>query len=142
MKNLFVIIGLVALAACDPTQSTDGEVLLEGGERWQLVKMTGGLLNSETAGSDMEWQEYYLLRSNGTFLKSRSTGTSVVNVIGTYKSVELSGELYFELNHQDENPLVGSCTSSTQELLRRVDDQLLGTWLACDGPGLEYVKIP
>jgi hypothetical protein len=27
--------------------------------------------NSQTTGSDMEWQEFYLLNANGTFKKSR-----------------------------------------------------------------------
>jgi hypothetical protein len=33
--------------------------------------MTGMTANSQTTGSDMEWQEFYLLNANGTFKKSR-----------------------------------------------------------------------
>jgi hypothetical protein len=31
----------------------------------------GMTANSQTTGSDMEWQEFYLLNANGTFKKSR-----------------------------------------------------------------------
>jgi hypothetical protein len=32
--------------------------------------MTGMTANSQTTGSDMEWQEFYLLNANGTFKNS------------------------------------------------------------------------
>jgi hypothetical protein len=35
------------------------------------TQMTGMTANSQTTGSDMEWQEFYLLNANGTFKKSR-----------------------------------------------------------------------
>ncbi len=33
--------------------------------------MAGMMVNSETTGPEMEWQEYYILNENGTFFKSR-----------------------------------------------------------------------
>jgi hypothetical protein len=39
--------------------------------KWILTQMTGMTANSQTTGSDMEWQEFYLLNANGTFKKSR-----------------------------------------------------------------------
>jgi hypothetical protein len=30
-----------------------------------------GMTATQTTGSDMEWQEFYLLNANGTFKKSR-----------------------------------------------------------------------
>jgi hypothetical protein len=32
--------------------------------------MSGSIPNSETTGTTMEWQEFYLFNTNGTFTKS------------------------------------------------------------------------
>jgi arylsulfatase A-like enzyme len=38
--------------------------------KWTLVSMSGSIPNSETTGAAMEWQEFYLFNTNGTFTKS------------------------------------------------------------------------
>jgi arylsulfatase A-like enzyme len=38
--------------------------------KWTLVSMSGSIPNSETTGATMEWQEFYLFNTNGTFTKS------------------------------------------------------------------------
>jgi hypothetical protein len=54
--------------------------------------MTGMTANSQTTGSDMEWQEFYLLNANGTFKKSRKNG--FVIEITTYNWINSSKVLY------------------------------------------------
>jgi hypothetical protein len=54
--------------------------------------MTGMTANSQTTGSDMEWQGN-LLNANGTFKKSRKDGF-VIEITGLYNWINSSKVLY------------------------------------------------
>ena len=43
---------------------------------WKLIQMTGSMPNSETPGTEMEWQETYRLQTDGTRGDSRLSGTT------------------------------------------------------------------
>jgi hypothetical protein len=108
-------------------------------QKWQLVKMTGSMINSVTTGKDMSWQEYYVFNADGTFLKSREQNGQVKESSGTYSK----DEKYISLTYKKGAELIASCTGvQNQEQLYIVSaDKLVGTWNICDGPGLEYQLV-
>lgn len=104
--------------------------------------MTGQIPNSETTGIQLEWQEFYLLNSNGTFTKSRERSGIFTEKSGTFVFKNLSDEKFLELNYKSYNSIIGSCTSEPRETLwLKSETKLQGTWANCDGPGLEYERI-
>lgn len=134
-----ILIGLLIFSSCqiddefNPTQYP---------QKWQLVKMTGQIANSETTGNAMEWQEFYLLNSNGTFTKSRERNGLLMEESGTFTFKNLSEEKFLELIYASDNELIGSCYSSElkESLWLKSENKLMGTWSECDGPGLEYER--
>ena len=111
-------------------------------QKWQLIKMTGQIANSETTGIAMEWQEFYLLNSNGTFIKSREHNGVLMEESGTFVFKNLSEEKFLELTYSSDNELIGSCYSSEfkENLWLKSENRMIGTWSECDGPGLEYER--
>jgi hypothetical protein len=142
MKNLAIIILLTCfMISC----SKDRENELEDytGE-WQLVKMSGQIPNSESTGTNMEWQEFYQIYSNGTFSKSREQDGGIIEESGSF-SIEYNNydEQLLILIYEADNSLIGSCYSSAQkeEFVLTSDSSMFSTWASCDGPGLEYERI-
>ncbi len=108
---------------------------------WKLIQMTGSIPNSETTGSEMEWQETYQLNTDGTFQKSRDRDGVITEISGTYNLINNSNENLLELNFNSESEIIGSCTSSTKEIMSLQSETIfLSSWNACDGPGLKYEK--
>jgi hypothetical protein len=111
-------------------------------QKWQLVKMTGEMVNSESTGDDMDWQEYYILKSDDTFTKFREREGLLSEASGTFEFANTLEVKYLELSYPRENELIGNCVQEPRErLVLESDDILLGTWSACDGPGLEYKRV-
>lgn len=111
-------------------------------QRWELVRMTGSFVGSETTGDAMEWQEYYLFTPDGTFIKSRTRVEEVTQATGVFEVLEFEGddEHYLELTYETGTELIGSCTAEIKEILiYRSSNRISNTWLACDGPGLDYM---
>ena len=109
---------------------------------WKLIQMSGTIPNSETTGTAMEWQETYLLNTDGTFQKSRNRDGVITDISGTYKLINNSTESLLELNFNSESEIIGSCTSNTKETMNIQSETIfLSSWNACDGPGLRYEKI-
>ena len=109
---------------------------------WKLIQMTGSIPNSETTGSEMDWQETYQLNSNGTFQKSRERDGVVTEVSGTYNLTDNSKEQLLELNFNSESEIIGSCTSNIKEtMIFQSETIFYNSWNNCDGPGLKYEKI-
>ena len=139
---------LVIGSACTTSEEPDLEKLssnsdLEQYQKWQLVEMSGSLANvPPSTGSDMSWQEHYLLYPDSTFVKSRTQEGTVTEESGTYTFVTLDDGEYLELTYPSENELIGNCTGESKELLFfKSENKLTGTWQACDGPGLVYEKV-
>ncbi|MFV5684599.1 hypothetical protein ACM55I_04055 [Flavobacterium sp. GB2R13] len=109
--------------------------------KWTLVKMSGSIPNSETMGTAMEWQEFYLFNTNGTFTKSRERNGIKITISGTYAATSHSDGMYLELIYPNDSELIGSCYGNQKEILYFTDNNnLSNTWKNCDGPGLEYKK--
>jgi len=109
---------------------------------WKLIQMTGNIPNSETTGTEMEWQETYQLNTDGTFQKSRNRNGIITEVSGTYNLVDSSNERFIEFIFNDENEIIGSCYSNflKEEMFFQSNNTFSSTWSACDGPGLKYEK--
>ncbi|MEK6478109.1 hypothetical protein WJR50_11260 [Catalinimonas sp. 4WD22] len=122
-----------------PEESDTGEVE----QKWKLVQMSGSIANvPPTTGSDMPWQEYYVLYTDSTFLKSRTVGGVEEQAGGTYAFVVLEDGEYLELSYASDNELIGNCSQEAKEFLYlENEDKLIGTWWACDGPGLVYQRV-
>ncbi len=140
MKHpILVALLLIVITACEDNDPVTPE--LEG-EQWQLVKMWGQVPNSETTGEDMEWQEYYLLMDDDTFIKSRTRDGVVEEAGGKYSFQELADGTYLVLDYEEDSALMGNCFGNQQEqLFLETEKTLIGTWQACDGPGLEYERV-
>ncbi len=133
---LFLIGFLYACTEDDPiTPETEGET-------WQLVKMWGQIPNSETTGEDMEWQESYVLMEGGEFIKSRTRNGDTEEAGGKFNFEELSDGTYLVLDYAKNSDLIGNCFGNLrEELFLESEGNLISTWQACDGPGLEYEKV-
>ena len=109
--------------------------------KWTLVKMSGSIANSETTGAAMEWQEFYLFDTNGTFTKSRERNAIKTSISGTYAATTHSDGMYLELIYPNDSEIIGNCYGNLKEELYIAENNTLSnTWKSCDGPGLEYKK--
>lgn len=140
MKHLVILIAfLFVFSSC----SKDAVVTDSSGYygKWTLVKMSGSMANSETTGAAMEWQEFYLFNTNGTFTKSREQNGFKRTVSGIYTATNRTDGIYFELIYPKDSELIGSCYGNLKEELYLTASNILSsTWKNCDGPGLEYKK--
>lgn len=109
-------------------------------QEWKLVKMTTGLSGTEKRGEKMSWQESYMFKSDGSFLKTRKRDGEVRSANGKYSLQEKNREKFFKLEYDNESPLIGNCSSENTEYLYFDEhgDYLMSNWWACDGPGLYY----
>lgn len=140
-KLLLILIFGFSLSCSDNDNDNDNSNEVFG--NWKLVKMTNASVNSETTGTEMEWQESYLLNADGTFQKYREIDGARVEAIGTYTLTSIDGETRIELSFNKESHILGSCYSKSlkEEMILSSGNMFYSTWANCDGPGLEYKKI-
>lgn len=140
MKNLTLIFLLVlTVSSCNKDDALDLESYPQ---KWQLVEMTGQLPDSVTTGNEMSWQEWYLLKRDGTFVKCREQNGVVIEGAGNFSFKVVSDGKDIILNYYKENIIIGNCGSELQERLAlKTDTKMIGTWWTCDGPGLVYERI-
>lgn len=140
MKCLIILVAFLSVF----NSCSKDPVPIEGADyhgKWNLFKMSGSMVNSETTGSAMEWQEYYLINANGTFTKSRKRNAITTAISGTYTTVNYPNGIYFELTFPNDSEIIGSCYGNLKEELYISENNILSsTWKNCDGPGLEYKK--
>ncbi|MDI5898638.1 hypothetical protein [Flavobacterium yafengii] len=141
MKKLIILVAFLTIfSSC----SKDDAVTMDSTGyygKWTLVAMTGSFQNSETTGAAMEWQEFYLFNTNGTFTKSRERNGVKTTLSGTYTTTTKSDGIYFELTYPNDSEIIGSCYGNQKEVLYlTANNSLSSTWSYCDGPGLEYKK--
>jgi hypothetical protein len=138
MKKLTVLfILLYTFSSC----SEDSEVVSSAdySGKWTLVKMSGMKSNSETTGSDMDWQEFYVFDHDGTFAKTRERGGNKTTASGTYTINTISDGDYLQLSYPQKSNIIGNCSGNQKEELYLNSKNLLTTsWKNCDGPSLEY----
>ena len=143
MKNSLILLLLsMMFFSCSVEDYREDDINLQYTvQKWELVRMTGSFVNSETTGDDMEWQEYYIFSPDGTFLKSRTIDGLTVEAWGAFEVVEYDNDDldYLELVYTSGQELIGSCNGDRTEILvYRSEKTISNTWQACDGPGLDY----
>lgn len=146
MDRLGIFILSVLFTACmnDNTGRQDPELLDKGQfpQKWELVAMTGMVANVPPAkGDEMDWQEHYVLEADGSFVKSRDWSEEQLTATGHYEILELEDGAYLKLTYGADQKIIGNCSSKPEEYLRfETSNTLIGTWWACDGPGLFYKR--
>jgi hypothetical protein len=135
-KVFFLFISVWILNSC--TKELDPDKFPQ---TWRLISMFGQTPDSSSSGSDMEWQESYLLNSDGTFTKSRERNGVITKASGTFVFKDLTDGKFLELSYESNSTIIGSCTPGLKEMLWvRSDKKMSGTWSYCDGPRLEYER--
>ncbi len=135
---LFLIVGI--LYACNSDDASTPNEELAGS--WKLVEMSTSLPNTTTTGAEMEWQENYILNSDGSFTKTRDANGAIAEVSGTYTLNDSLSNTILELNYSMQSDIVGSCFSNSREkMILQSISVFSSTWNYCDGPGLKYEKV-
>ncbi len=110
-------------------------------QQWNLVRMTGPDGRGFKTGSRLDWQEFYLLKEDGSFLKTRLDAGIRTSATGTFVIDDSGDETLLILTFDEENEIIASCSTEPVETLIVANNSLLiGTWQACDGPLLEYFR--
>ncbi len=140
MKNLIFILFLSgALYSCSKYDKYD---LGKYPQKWQLIEMYGQEANAiGITGDKMQWQEFYILNSNGTFAKHREVDGILYEGSGTFSVIDQSGYKSFKLVYDTISGIIGSCYGKTEILWIKSEIKLWGTWSSCDGPGLVYDRV-
>lgn len=140
MKNLIILVAfLTVFTSCSKDNAAIDSAGYYG--KWTLVKMSGSIANSETTGAAMEWQEFYMFNTNGTFTKHRERNAVKTIISGTYIATNHPEGKYLELIYPNDSEIIGSCSGNQKEVLYfTANNSLSSTWKNCDGPGLEYKK--
>lgn len=142
MKSLAIIVVFLTIFSSCTKDTEEDTTTADYHGKWTLVKMSGSMINSETTGTAMEWQEYYLFNNDGTFTKSRTRNTIKTTVSGTYITQNNSDVMYLELTYPQDSDIIGSCYGNLkEELYFKTNNTLSSGWSACDGPGLDYQKV-
>jgi len=139
-KYLLSLLLIFSLISCNEEDGFDPDSYPQ---KWQLLKMYYGMVNSESTEDELEWQEYYILYENQSFTKSRLQEDILYEATGTFKYVNSDGDEYLELTYPTDSGIISNCSEEPVErLLVKSDDYMVGnSWLACDGPGLEYKRV-
>ena len=141
MKNSFLLLLIICFALSCSKDKDENFDIDEYPQKWILVKMSSQVPNSETTGENMVWQEYYALQADGSFIKHREIDGTTYEAAGTFALMDLADDKYLKLTYDKDYEIIGSCAANQTETLRIVSgNKIAGTWLACDGPGLEYER--
>ncbi len=147
MKKLyFFVISIFLVLSCtdDGSAQLDETELQFENQKWELVRMTGNIDNAARTGDEMEWNEYYVFAPNGTFEKIRERGGIISKAKGIFEVAEYNNDEadYLELTYQTGQELIGACSADQMEvLIYRSSTEISNTWMACDGPGLDYILV-
>lgn len=142
MKKQILFLMIIGILFSCNKNDDDNNLETEIIGSWKLIQMTGNIPNSETTGTDMEWQESYRLNADGTFQKSRDRDGVIIEASGTYNIIYLSEGKHLELIFNEESEIIGSCSSNLkEEMFFQSENTFSSTWSACDGPDLKYEKV-
>lgn len=154
MKNFLFILSIVVFSSCTSerkqvqnSDSAEDDIVADLSvenlpQKYKLVQMSSMMVNSETSGDDMPYQETYLLNEDMTFLKSRKQEGVTTSASGIFKKIVNDyGENLLIFTYTSDSNLIENCLNNYEERLRIVeDDNLNGTANACDHPSKLYEK--
>lgn len=107
-------------------------------QKWELISITSSWTNETTTVDDLDWNEFYILRPDSTFLKSRETDGNTIEATGTFTNVDSSDRPYLELLFETGGELRASCSQGKELLSYKRNTLINGSWVACDGPRMVY----
>ncbi|MCX2741668.1 hypothetical protein [Pontibacter anaerobius] len=111
-------------------------------QKWQLVSMSGNIANvPPQTGDDMAWQEAYMLNSDNTFIKTREQNGTRIEASGTFVIATQPDAKTIIMTYTSPSGIIGACSGDQKEYLGFKDEFLIGSWQACDGPGLKYKRV-
>jgi hypothetical protein len=140
MKNSILYFAM-ALMLFSCSNEIDDTTSIEVTGKWTLVRMGASFTNTITTGANMEWQEYYIFNEDGTFIKSRERNGTITEAFGTFISTTTNSTIQLDLVFNSESEIIGTCVGPVNETLAISSNNVLkSSWLACDGPRLEYKK--
>lgn len=138
MKKILIPAFLLLFFSCNDKYDLDHYP-----QKWQLTRMYGQLpgVGTNITITELGMKEHFLLNSDGTFIKSREKDGILTEATGTFawKDSSTDGK-YLELIYESKNPLIESCSGLKEPYYLRSDKSLVGSWNACDGPGLEFER--
>jgi hypothetical protein len=145
-KFLILALSIFWITSC----SSDDDTITENnflGE-WELVKMTSSFGDEANTGAEMEWQESYVLKADGTFTKTRVRDNQTSVAQGTFTIDEdtdtfgLPAIALITMVYESANDIIATCYSDKlhEELYFETQDSMISTYEQCDGLGLEYAK--
>lgn len=134
----YLLIALLFSSCIDDVENVEEQFP----QQWNLVRMTGSDGSGDKTGPQLEWREFYLLKADGTFLKSRLEDGTKISATGTFTIEESEEATILVLTYEEPSDIIGSCSPELQESLLFLSNSILiGTWSSCDGPGLEYFRV-
>jgi len=143
-KTLYLIVVLLLTAGCHEDDLPTSEVVGE----WKLIQShhyVGSTIIKE--GDDLEWQEVYVFRSDGTFDKKRTSHAGSVTASGTYTTEDaplyLSRlvTLLVKLTFTTGLNLAEGCSPGSEEIdFSSHDGMLRNHSIGCENPILTYER--
>lgn len=111
-------------------------------QQYKLVQMSTMIINSETNGEEMPYQETYLLNEDLSFVKTRKQEGVTSSASGTFQKIRNTyNENLLIFTYDSDSELIENCLNNYEERLRIVEeDNLQGTANACDHPSKLYEK--
>ena len=146
MKKIIPLLALLTIICSCSAEKTDLSVNYEG--KWKLTRVISNF-SSDKTGIEPEYEEFYVLKADSSFTKTRILEDEILTGSGTYVVPEndpvIGGgpnRVTVEFTYNANSPIIANCTTSFTEILYLKSNVILmSTWQACDGRTLEYRKI-
>ncbi|WP_298417297.1 lipoprotein [uncultured Kordia sp.] len=136
-KIILLLLTIVLVSSCN---SDDDTISNEVFGNWILTSMHGSIPNSLVTGAAMEWQESYLLNTDGSFVKVRQRDGVTTEATGTFViSITQDGRT-LTLTFDTDNDIIASCSYLVEYMVFQSESSFNSTWEICDGAGLTYKK--
>lgn len=135
---------IIILASCsrDEQESKPGEFSFDSyPQEWDLFKMVAGMSGQIYTDDELELEEEYTFREDGTFTKVRLSAAETVMATGTFEKQQEEDPFVLILTFNDDSQIISSCGSENRELLfQDRENNILGNmgWSSCDGPSFYY----
>lgn len=139
-SQIIAIFALFLLVSCSKENSelTEPEQSRAFPQKWQLVQISD-VNFQEFSGAKMPYQEYYLLQSDGTFVKARDINGSVSRARGTYETIIIDEEKFLTFQFNLDEGIISNCAFEKEEwLVLDESNKLFNHLNPCDGPILKY----
>ncbi|HSF53430.1 MAG TPA: hypothetical protein VLA71_06740 [Algoriphagus sp.] len=143
-KLLLLLLAPIVLFSCNEDADPDRTLVGE----WDLVSAYSVWTGATKVEDELDYQQTYQFRADGTFTKIQKMDDIVREAKGSYSTeqpeavaLEAGARLNVILNFTEGEELAGDCFGPNLEnLVLNRNNELRNSWSACDGPGLTYEK--